>query len=88
MRFRSFFVVLLLTTFSAAAQAQVVTLNKGGYTLTYDCTNRTALRYEYVLQADTGSAARPSQLQSGYRIAQRLCRADLHGLVCQRAFRL
>ncbi|MCS3747160.1 endonuclease G [Xanthomonas arboricola] len=50
----------LITTFSAAAQAQVVTLNKGGYTLSYDCTNRTALRYEYVLQADTGSAARPS----------------------------
>lgn len=60
MRLKTFFVVLLLTTFSAAAQAQVVTLNKGGYTLTYDCTNRTALRYEYVLQADTGSAARPS----------------------------
>ncbi|KEZ97666.1 endonuclease [Xanthomonas vasicola pv. vasculorum NCPPB 895] len=60
MRFRIFLTVLLLTTFNAAAQAQVVTLNKGGYTLSYDCTNRTALRYEYVLQADTGSAARPS----------------------------
>lgn len=60
MRFRFFLTALLLTTFSAAAQAQVVTLNKGGYTLSYDCTNRTALRYEYVLQADNGSAARPS----------------------------
>ncbi|MCW3194026.1 DNA/RNA non-specific endonuclease [Xanthomonas citri] len=60
MRFRILLAVLLLTTFSAAVQAQVVTLNKGGYTLNYDCTNRTALRYEYVLQADTGSAARPS----------------------------
>ncbi|CAD0353669.1 DNA/RNA non-specific endonuclease [Xanthomonas hortorum] len=60
MRFRTFFAVLLLTAFSATANAQVVTLNKGGYTLSYDCTNHTALRYEYVLQADTGSAARPS----------------------------
>ncbi|MCE4351875.1 DNA/RNA non-specific endonuclease, partial [Xanthomonas hortorum pv. cynarae] len=60
MRFRLFLTALLLTTFSAAVQAQVVTLNKGGYTLSYDCTNRTALRYEYVLQADNGSAARPS----------------------------
>ncbi|QTK46672.1 DNA/RNA non-specific endonuclease [Xanthomonas euvesicatoria] len=60
MRFRFFLTALLLTTFSAGAQAQVVTLNKGGYTLSYDCTNRTALCYEYVLQADTGSAARPS----------------------------
>lgn len=60
MRFRIFLAVSLITTFSAAAQAQVVTLNKGGYTLSYDCTNRTALRYEYVLQADTSSAARPS----------------------------
>ncbi|UDI81231.1 endonuclease [Xanthomonas citri pv. mangiferaeindicae] len=60
MRFRIFLAVSLITTFSAAAQAQVVTLNKGGYTLSYDCTNRAALRYEYVLQADTGSAARPS----------------------------
>ncbi|MFC0155998.1 DNA/RNA non-specific endonuclease [Xanthomonas dyei] len=60
MRVRTLLAVLLLTGFSAAAQAQVVTLNKGGYTLRYDCTNHTALRYEYVLQADTGSAARPS----------------------------
>lgn len=44
MRFRIFLAVSLITTFSAAAQAQVVTLNKGGYTLSYDCTNRTALR--------------------------------------------
>lgn len=60
MRFRILLAVLLITTFSAAAHAQVVTLKKGGYTLSYDCTNRTALRYKYVLQADTGSAARPS----------------------------
>ncbi|CAE6837064.1 hypothetical protein CFBP6600_38620 [Xanthomonas arboricola pv. corylina] len=60
MRFRTFFAVLLFTAASASANAQVVTLNKGGYTLRYDCTNHTALRYEYVLQADTGSAARPS----------------------------
>ncbi|QNH12668.1 DNA/RNA non-specific endonuclease [Xanthomonas sp. SI] len=60
MRFRIFLTLFLLTTFSAAAQAQVVTLNKGGYTLTYDCTAHTATRYEYSLNADTGSAARPS----------------------------
>ncbi|AEL06778.1 DNA/RNA non-specific endonuclease [Xanthomonas campestris pv. raphani] len=60
MRLGIFLAVFLLTTFSAGAQAQVVTLNKGGFLLRYDCTNRTALRYEYTLTADTGSAARPS----------------------------
>lgn len=38
----------------------VVRMDYGGYQLTYDCTERTALQYSYVLQADTGSAARPS----------------------------
>lgn len=54
MRLGIFLAVFLLTTFSAGAQAQVVTLNKGGFLLRYDCTNRTALRYEYTLTADTG----------------------------------
>ena len=31
-----------------------------GFRLIYDCTDRTALHYRYTLQADTGSAARPS----------------------------
>jgi endonuclease G len=38
----------------------VIRMDYGGYQLTYDCTDRTALQYSYVLQADTGSAARPS----------------------------
>lgn len=42
------------------AHAEEVTLDKGGFKLTYDCSNRTALRYEYSLSQDTGSAARPS----------------------------
>ncbi|MEE7545647.1 DNA/RNA non-specific endonuclease [Xanthomonas sp. Kuri4-1] len=60
MRFGIFLAVFLLTTFSAGAQAQIVTLDKGGFVLTYDCTQHTALRYAYTLTADTGSAARPS----------------------------
>lgn len=43
-----------------SAFAATVTLSKGGYNLTYDCDNHTAVRYEYVLTTDTGSAARPS----------------------------
>lgn len=57
---RQLIVSLFFAVLGLNAQAQVVTLAKGGFTLTYDCTNRTALRYEYVLNADTGSAARPS----------------------------
>jgi endonuclease G len=38
----------------------VIRMDYGGYQLTYDCTERTALQYSYVLQADNGSAARPS----------------------------
>jgi endonuclease G, mitochondrial len=39
--------------------ANLVTLDKGGFTLTYDCAQRTALRYEYTLGRDNGNAARP-----------------------------
>lgn len=52
--------ILLLAGVCISANAQVVTLAKGGFNLTYDCDNRAALRYEYVLTADAGSAARPS----------------------------
>lgn len=45
---------------SLGGHAATVTLAKGGFTLTYDCTNRTATRYEYVLTKDTGTVARPS----------------------------
>lgn len=31
--------------------------------LMYDCTNHTALRYQYVLTADTGSVPRPSSFR-------------------------
>lgn len=55
------FLILLFALYTSAAQAaDIVTLAKGGFTLTYDCDNRVATRYEYVLTSDTGSAARPS----------------------------
>lgn len=54
---------LLAACASSAQAAHVVTLAKGGFVLTYDCDNRTALRYEYTLNADTGNAARPSSFQ-------------------------
>lgn len=57
---RQLFTAFVFIIASLSAQAQVVTLAKGGFTLSYDCSNRTALRYEYVLTTDTGSAARPS----------------------------
>lgn len=38
----------------------LVTLDYSGFTLQYDCVRHIALRYEYRLDADTGSAARPS----------------------------
>lgn len=52
--------ILLLAGVCSSANAEVVTLAKGGFRLTYDCDNRAALRYEYVLTTDTGSASRPS----------------------------
>lgn len=52
--------MLFLAGACAGAHADVVTLAKGGFKLTYDCDNRAALRYEYVLTTDTGSASRPS----------------------------
>uniref|UniRef100_A0A914YHJ5 DNA/RNA non-specific endonuclease domain-containing protein n=1 Tax=Panagrolaimus superbus TaxID=310955 RepID=A0A914YHJ5_9BILA len=60
MRLASFVFAFVLSAFAGAAQAQVVTLNKGGFVLTYDCSIHSATRYEYTLTADTGSAARPS----------------------------
>lgn len=60
MRLATFFLALVFSTFAGAAHAQVVTLNKGGFVLTYDCSIHSATRYEYTLVADTGSAARPS----------------------------
>lgn len=55
-----FFVLLCALCTSAVHAANIVTLAKGGFTLTYDCDNRAATRYDYVLTSDTGSAARPS----------------------------
>ncbi|HYX39391.1 MAG TPA: DNA/RNA non-specific endonuclease [Oligoflexus sp.] len=40
--------------------ANVVTLKKEAFTLTYDCDQRSALRYDYTLNKDTGSASRPN----------------------------
>ncbi len=59
-RYLTLLSILLATCASSAQAANIVTLAKGGFTLTYDCDNRTALRYEYTLNADTGNAARPS----------------------------
>jgi len=36
-----------------------ITLVRDGFSLTYDCESRTAVRYAYQLRADTGSAKRP-----------------------------
>ncbi|QKW56750.1 DNA/RNA non-specific endonuclease [Stenotrophomonas sp. NA06056] len=60
MRLATFLLALAFSAFAGAAHAQVVTLNKGGFVLTYDCSIHSATRYEYTLVADTGSAARPS----------------------------
>lgn len=61
MRLATFFFAFVLSAFAGAAQAQVVTLNKGGFVLTYDCSIHSATRYEYTLTADTGSPrARPA----------------------------
>lgn len=48
---------------AAAVSSNIITLDKGGFVLTYDCTNHTALRYQYVLTADTGSVPRPSSFR-------------------------
>ena len=37
----------------------VITLDHGGFVLRYDCTLRTALRFEYALERDTGNLPRP-----------------------------
>jgi endonuclease G, mitochondrial len=52
--------LFLLAACSSVHAANVVILAKGGFTLTYNCDERAATRYEYVLTADTGSVARPS----------------------------
>ena len=53
MRLASFVFAFVLSAFAGATQAQVVTLNKGGFVLTYDCSIHSATRYEYTLTADT-----------------------------------
>ena len=45
---------------SASVFASRITLDHGGFTLLFDCELRLALRYEYRLASDTGSADRPS----------------------------
>ncbi len=60
MRLATFLFALVLSAFAGAAHAETVTLNKGGFVLTYDCSIHSATRYEYTLLADTGTAKRPS----------------------------
>jgi endonuclease G len=40
--------------------SHVVTLDHGAFKLQYDCEIHSTLRYEYLLEVDTGSAARPT----------------------------
>jgi endonuclease G len=52
-----------LTTLPASAlytNDRLVTLDHGAFVLLYDCTQHTALRYDYTLGADLGTAARPA----------------------------
>jgi len=56
----TFLFALVLSAFAGAAHAETVTLNKGGFVLTYDCSIHSATRYDYTLLADTGTAKRPS----------------------------
>jgi endonuclease G, mitochondrial len=44
---------------SAAAAANLITLKKEAFTLSYDCELHSALRYEYTLGKDRGTASRP-----------------------------
>ena len=48
---------------SAIDQNGLVTIDHGGFKLLYDCDRRSALRYEYELQADHGSVARPADFK-------------------------
>lgn len=59
-RLATFLFALVLSAFAGTAHAETVTLNKGGFVLTYDCSIHSATRYEYTLLADTGTAKRPS----------------------------
>lgn len=91
MRFRIFLAVFLLTTASAAAQAQVVTLNKGGSLLTYDCTEHTATRY-YTLRIFAQRRHRVCgasvRFQARYDASERLRRPDLDQVLRERALGL
>jgi endonuclease G len=48
---------------SAIDSDGLVTIDHGGFKLLYDCDRRSALRYEYELQADRGSVARPEDFK-------------------------
>jgi len=45
-------------TSASAAEHRTVTLDHGGFRLLYDCDERSALRFEYRLEADVGQLAR------------------------------
>ncbi|WP_233614936.1 MULTISPECIES: hypothetical protein [unclassified Stenotrophomonas] len=51
MRSATFLFALVISALAGAAHAQTVTLNKGGFVLTYDCSIHSATRYEYTLPA-------------------------------------
>lgn len=81
MRLATFFFAFVLSAFAGAAQAQVVTLNKGGFVLTYDCSIHSATRYEYTRRHRFGRA--PVQLLQGSGPAGRLPRPDQHRFLRQ-----
>ncbi|MFC4161408.1 DNA/RNA non-specific endonuclease [Chitinimonas lacunae] len=54
---------LSLASFAASAQNSdhLVTLDYDGFSLTFDCENRTAVRFEYLADFDVGYLPRPSK---------------------------
>ncbi len=52
-----------ITSDDSASNAALTTLDYGGFKLLYDCSQHTAVRYDYVLGVDNGSAARPSSFK-------------------------
>lgn len=52
-------IAIVLCLSAVASAANIITLQKKAFTLSYDCDLRSALRYEYKLDKDTGTASRP-----------------------------
>lgn len=59
MVFKLSMIALVSILSGAASAANLVTLKKDAFTLSYDCDLRSTLRYEYTIAKDRGSASRP-----------------------------